>query len=179
MWLLPVFMATVHAVSVRCQLFLLCTMCPWVIVCTKSSPFVTEMLKIRRVPEINSVDLLAGNLMIASSNGNWILTAPFKSLNKDTFWDDSVDCLIIKCWFVIACAIFLFLLHMFPCTSDRHTVSFNWVSVIRVWDGFLHVHSILPWLFPFFDTFLPHIFTWSLPTHTHTHTSGLSLIRVC
>lgn len=31
-------------------------------------------------------------LAIPSSNDNWIVTAAIKSLNKDTFQDDSVNC---------------------------------------------------------------------------------------
>lgn len=42
--------------------------------------------------------------VIPSPNDNWIVTAAIKSLNKDTFQDDSVCCLIIQRCFVIACA---------------------------------------------------------------------------
>lgn len=45
----------------------------------------------------------AAVLVLPSSNDNWI-DATIKSLNKDTFQDDCVDCLIIQCCFVIICA---------------------------------------------------------------------------
>lgn len=91
----------------------LCIMAADILVCTRSSsPFclycsdvpAAEDMTFRYYSESDFCCLSAVFLVIPSSSDNGIVTAAIKSLNKDIFQDDSVECLIIQCCFVIVCA---------------------------------------------------------------------------
>lgn len=74
--------------------------------------------------------LFSINRNLGSSDDDWIVTAAVKSLNKDTFQNYCVDCLIIQCCFVIVCArqashFYLCLIHIHSLKQHTNTQTLN------------------------------------------------------
>lgn len=74
--------------------------------------------------------LFSINRNLGSSDDDWIVTAAAKSLNKDTFQNYCVDCLIIQCCFVIVCArqashFYLCLIHIHSLKQHTNTQTLN------------------------------------------------------